>query len=211
MVHVKYATDTDTPWKGIGPVDSASETGRLLANVEAGLSNETGTSTGYVIPVPEGSSTDALTTDLRGLKGKLTLAPSLRAGWGEGQQGAPRSEYDPMRLGASPPVSLVSLRSETAYSVLAACGVPPAMLMKSDGTGLRESWRQFLHASVQPVAKVVAVELATKLDSPDLKLTFDALMASDLSGRARAFQSMVGGGMDLNRAAGLSGLMSSDE
>lgn len=32
-------------------------------------------------------------------------------------------------------------------------------------------------------------------------------MASDISGRARAFQSMVGGGMDVTKAATLSGLM----
>ena len=40
----------------------------------------------------------------------------------------------------------------------------------------------------------------------DLALNFDALFAADLSGRARAFQSMVGGGMDVAKAAALSGL-----
>ena len=33
------------------------------------------------------------------------------------------------------------------------------------------------------------------------------MFASDLSGRARAFQSMVGGGMDVQKAAALAGLM----
>ncbi len=33
------------------------------------------------------------------------------------------------------------------------------------------------------------------------------LAASDVQGRARAFQSMVGGGMDIAKAAGLAGLL----
>ena len=35
-------------------------------------------------------------------------------------------------------------------------------------------------------------------------------MAADLSGRARAFQSMVGAGMDAAKAAGLAGLMEAE-
>ncbi len=35
-------------------------------------------------------------------------------------------------------------------------------------------------------------------------------MASDITGRARAFQSMVGGGMDVTKTAVLSGLMTEE-
>ena len=35
--------------------------------------------------------------------------------------------------------------------------------------------------------------------------------ASDLSGRARAFQSMVGGGMDVKQAVSIAGLMVEDD
>lgn len=55
----------------------------------------------------------------------------------------------------------------------------------------------------------VAGELSEKLDV-DLSLSFDRLFAADLSGRARAFQSLVGGGMDSGEAAALAGLMESD-
>ena len=41
----------------------------------------------------------------------------------------------------------------------------------------------------------------------DIALDWDELRASDIAGRARAFQSMVGAGMDLAKAAGLAGLM----
>ena len=53
----------------------------------------------------------------------------------------------------------------------------------------------------------MAAELALKLDMPGLALRFDDLYASDLSGRARAFQSMIGGGLPIEQAAALSGLV----
>ncbi|MCY4511315.1 MAG: hypothetical protein OXG35_30780 [Acidobacteria bacterium] len=42
-------------------------------------------------------------------------------------------------------------------------------------------------------------------------MNLDRLFAADLAGRARAFQSMVGGGMDPGKAAGLAGLMTGDD
>ena len=56
------------------------------------------------------------------------------------------------------------------------------------------------------MGRMVSAELSSKLDLP---VTFDwsGLMAGDISGRARAFQSLVKGGMDVEKAASLSGLM----
>ena len=76
----------------------------------------------------------------------------------------------------------------------------------ADATAAREAWRRFLHGSVVPVAELLAAELADKLDAPTLRLRFDRLAASDIMGRARAFQSMTNGGMDAGRAAILAGL-----
>ena len=151
----------------------------------------------------------ALHTDLRAINGKLALVESTASGWGDGSQGAPRRDLVQNRIGANPPEVLAVLRSDAALAVLAACGVPVTLLGRADGTALREAWRQFLHASVTPVSLSVAAELSDKLDT-DVKLSFDRMMASDLSGRARAFQSMVGGGMDVSKAAALAGLMESD-
>ena len=64
-----------------------------------------------------------------------------------------------------------------------------------------------LHGVVSPIGRLVQEELREKLDAPGLTLNWSALSASDLQGRARSFQSMVGGGMPLERAAALSGLM----
>ena len=88
--------------------------------------------------------------------------------------------------------------------------VPTSLLERADGTALREAWRQFLHSSVMPVSLSVSAELSEKLDT-DIRLSFDRMFASDLNGRARAFQSMVGGGMDVQKAAALAGLMDPNE
>ena len=59
---------------------------------------------------------------------------------------------------------------------------------------------------IAPVSKLVELELSAKLDIA-VTLTHEEMRASDLAARARAFQSMVGGGMDPAKAAGLAGLM----
>ena len=112
----------------------------------------------------------------------------------------------PSGSGADPPAALPTLRSDAALAVAAACGVPPILFGTSNATGLREGWRQFLHASVAPVARTVEEELSRKLET-DVRLDFTALAASDIMGRARAFGSMVGAGMELERAAALAGLV----
>ena len=52
--------------------------------------------------------------------------------------------------------------------------------------------------------------MGERFDLPDFSMNFDKLFASDLSGRARAFGSMVQGGMDVTKAATLAGLMEQD-
>ena len=209
VIHAKYGVDPNQPWKGVGPLSRARTTAKLAANVETRLSEELGQSAGSVLPVPDGKSKTVLQNDLRAIKGKLALVESTSSGWGEGTQGAPRRDLIQNRIGANPPAVLATLRTDAALSVLAMCGVPTSVLEKTDGAGLRESWRQFLHASVMPVSEIISAELSDKLDIP-IKLNFDKMFASDLSGRARAFQSMVGGGMEVKEAAALAGLMEAE-
>ena len=69
---------------------------------------------------------------------------------------------------------------------LAACGVPPSLFVDADGTAQREAVRRWHLGTVIPLA-----------DSYPL----------DLAGRAQAFQKLVAGGMDIDRALAVSGLM----
>ena len=116
----------------------------------------------------------------------------------------------PERLGAEPPTALVELFRLSREDVLSACGINPSLVMDAQGTAQREAYRQFLFGTVAPLGRMVASELSAKLDTP-VVLDWDELRASDIAGRARAFGVMVStGGMDIERAAGLSGLLAAE-
>ncbi|MDE0190751.1 MAG: phage portal protein [Gammaproteobacteria bacterium] len=221
VVHCRYATTPDRPYEGIGPLQWARLTGDVLGTAETYLRDESKSSFGTVLPVDESQFYGIKEADgkspaemLRGARGGVFALQHMGASANRTRPnaGASASGYHQLKFGPSPDVSMVTLRSDAALAILAACGVPVAFVTATaDGTSRRESWRQFLHGSVVPIARQVETELRTKLDAPDLSLNFDSLFASDLSGRARAFQSMVGGGMAPDKAAALAGLMDQDD
>ena len=210
VIHVKYGVRPSEPWRGVGPLQSARLTALLTGNLEGRLAEETAMAVGSVMATPDGSPKAGLQADLRAMKGRLVLVDSAAGGWGAGSEQAPRRDMTAVRIGADPPPILDVLRSSAARHVLAACGVPIELVEVSPGTAAREAYRRFLHSSVSAVAKLVALELSDKLAVDGLTINFDSLMASDLSGRARAFGSLVTAGMDLAKAAALSGLIVPD-
>ena len=193
VVHGRYSVDPARPWWGVSPLGWARLTGKLHANLEDAIADEASGTRGHVLPVPQGPDTDDdtdpladLRADIASLRGKTVLAETTSAGWGEGQMAAPAADWRPVRLGFNAPASMATLRTDSAQAVLAACGCSADLFAAGDAAGQRESWRRFLHGAVQPLADLLAAELAVKLDVPGLRLTFDRLFASDLSGRARA-------------------------
>ena len=66
-------------------------------------------------------------------------------------------------------------------------------------------------ATSRLVGRIVAAELSDKLDLPGLTLGFEALYGSDVVGRASAFKRLVEGGMAIEKAVALAGLVASDE
>ena len=211
VAHVMYESDPNEPWRGRGPLHGAQVSEQLISRLEARLAEEASQPVGYVLPVPDPKSSAKLLGDLQKLKGELTLVESMAQGWDQGRSAAPAQEWTPRRLGFDPPEVTVALRDSTAREVLAACGVPVTLLGDAQGTAAREAFRQFLHTVVQPVSLQLSETLGVALDTPDLAFSFDRLMASDLQGRARAFGSLVTGGMELERAAALSGLLAVDD
>ena len=210
VLHFRFASDPRRPWEGIAPLSWASSTGRLSGALEQALAGEASGPFGHVIPTPDVQTdrTD-LKADLEKLRGGIKLVETTASGWGESRAAAPAGDWKQQRIGADPPASVVSLRSDAAMAVLAACGVPPPLVAPGDGTAAREAWRRFLHGTIHPLGEIVAEEASRKLGI-DVGLSFDRLFASDLSGRARAFQSMVNGGMDAGKAAALAGLMEAE-
>ena len=217
VVHPRYATHASEPHRGLSPLEFAAATGRLLGAAEDALADEAGGPRGTVIPVPSVSGSDddenvlaGLSDAIRRLGGSLRLVETVAAAWGEGRGQAPQQDWTPKRIGAAPPSGLISLRSDAAVAVLAACGCPPDLFSAGGQAASRESFRRFLHATIVPLSELVLRELRVKLDMPDLRFNFDRLFASDLAGRARAFGSMVNGGLPLEQAAALSGLLVDD-
>ncbi|MDE2974562.1 MAG: hypothetical protein OXU64_07575 [Gemmatimonadota bacterium] len=212
IVHVRYSDDPSRPWRGVGPMVRAGLSAELLSSLETRLRQEAGAPSAYVIPSPadgQETSTATLRSDVKAAKGGVVMAETMASGYGD-QSGAPQRDWQQSRIGAHPPDVLRALRSDVGMAVCNACGVPAALLGgRSDGTLARESWRQFLHGSVAPVARIVEAEVSDKLDSA-VKLEFTGLYASDVAGRAQAFQKLVAGGMAVPEALALSGLVAAE-
>ena len=214
VVHIQYARDPETPWRGVGPLQVAQLAGRLSAETSAALADEASGPRGSFLPMPSkdglDTTTDALKGDIRTARGSMLTVESMAANWNAGQD-SPRGDWSQIRFGAMPPDALVKLLGAASMEVMSACGLSADLWLPGDGTGRREAWRQALHSVIAPLGRLVENELRRKLDAPDLKLSWHELMASDLQGRARAFQSMINGGMELSKAAALSGLLMPDE
>jgi len=203
------------PYTGVGPLSWAHTTARMQAETERSLADESAGPITNLLPVPQDGgdgdeATDPLApfkADIRAARGKALLVETTATGYGEGPSAAPRQDWKPNRLGPNPPAAMGEVLGQSFFEVLAAAGVPPGMfLAKASDGGQREAYRRWCALVVQPLGRLLAAELSAKLET-DVSLNFERLYAHDLAGRARAFQSMVGGGMDPAKAAGLSGLM----
>ena len=206
VVHVQYSFDSREPWRGQGPLTVARLAGRLAAETAAALADESSGPRGSFLPLPvdgQDPTIGNLKADIRKAAGRML---TVESGDWDATGGGKFAAWAQRRFGADPPAALVELLKCTSAEVYSACGLNPALFTSEGDTGAREAYRQALHATVAPLGRIVAAELSRKLDEG---IAFDwiELRAGDIAGRARAFQSMVGGGMDLAKAAALSGLM----
>ena len=208
VVHLRYGEGVARPWQGQSPLQSGSTSMALANNVELKLAQETSGPVGNVVPTPDvGNSLTALQTDIKNLKGQNALVPTTSGGWDSGAVNAPRTDWKPQRIGANPPDSLVKLRSDVIQTVAASAGIPAQLIDNtSEGTSLREAFRQFLHSTIVPVGVIISGELQHKFDEPGLSFRFDKLFAADIMGRARAFGTLVGAGVSEEEAARVTGL-----
>ena len=169
------------------------------------LADESSTPVGQLLGLPvdgDDPTITALKSDMKTAKGKMAF---LQTGdWGNVGEGY--VDLTPKRFGAAPPEYLVELYKASSAEVYAACGFNPSLFVSGDSASLRESWRLALFGVISPLAVKVEAELSAKLDT-SIQLGFAEMKASDVQGRARSFQSMVGGGMEIERAVALSGLM----
>ena len=199
VCHPRIGWEPARPWFGRSPLANMPESLRLLTGIETSVADELSGPVGHVLPVPS----LAATTDENGLKledkmptlkGRTVLGETMMQGWGDGAARPPQ-DWKPSRIGPDPSGATVQLREQASATVLAACGVPVELIRHAEGGGAREAWRRFLHGTIAPVGRIVGAEARRALGSNGT-VNFDALFASDLAGRARAYQSLVGAGMD---------------
>ena len=193
--------------RGLAPLGTARALRSLMYRLDNSLADEANAPVGYFLPLPtdgdgQSGTVVKLREDIASLRGRIAVIETTRTGWGEGPRGGGR-DLRLERLRPSYPRDNVAMFMAARQSVLAACGMPVALADNSDGGSQRESWRRYLHGTVAPLGKLIALE-AERIGSA-ITLDWDQLLASDIQGRARAFQSLVGGGMDIAEAAAVSG------
>ena len=212
VLHFQYAAEPRRPWVGMGPLQFATLTGRLSAEVAAALGDEAGGPRGSFLPVPKPGDDPTLAgfrSAIRGAAGKLLTVESGDLGASDPSQMAASEQYKPRRFGAQFPQAMVELSRRAFIETLSCCGVAPAVFEHS-GAQPRESWRQVLFGFIAPLARIVEAELQRGLGA-EVGLSFADLRASDLQARARSFQAMVTGGKTVAEAATLAGLMLPDD
>jgi len=216
LIFARWGTSPGTRYRGQGPTSWASLTARLQGEAERSLADEAQGPLAQLLTVPQdggdGGDDDPLAmlkADITGARGKALLVETVMAGWAEGRAAAPQKDWQQNRLGPIPPDSMVNVSKDAFARMLAACGCSPAMFDDSDGTAKREALRQWHLGTVLPLARMLEVELTDKLEAP-VKLVFDNYPL-DLAGRAQSFQKLVAGGVAVNEALQISGLLAGDE
>ena len=207
VLHFRYACDSAKPWRGNSPLEVAALAGRLSAETVNQLADESSGPVGSLLGIPKDGDDDtvaALKTDIKNAKGRVALLES--GDWDN--TGAGAVDLATKRFGAEPPASLVELLEVSSREVWAACGFNASLFEGSQAAAVREAWRLALFGVLSPLGRLVETELRAKLG--DVTLNWSELRASDLSGRARAFQSMVGGGMPVADAVAIAGLTVDD-
>ncbi len=215
VLHFRWAWRRSEPWKGLGPAQLAPSLGALAGASEIALRADMRAASGALIPLPsedeeidEGDEgvNDQLRRNIASLDGKTAFVETTAGGWA-GSGDKPQADWTQRRLGPSPDADLIRAWQQSGIEIAQVAGVPAALLSNVEGAASREAWRRFIHSSVQPLCRRIAAELSAGLDGREIGMDASNLAASDIQGRARAFQSMVGGGMDIAKAAGLAGLL----
>ncbi len=168
------------------------------------MANEMKAGSGYVIPFAGGTPKQkhesiSMVERLKGSTAFFHVPPGLHS-----VNQPPVGLGDPIRIGSNFPATLVNLHSGISQAILNACGIPPALF--GSGSASREAFRFFMHSTLTPILNVIQEEAKAKLNS-EVVFDLSELFTSDVTGKARAFQSMVKGGMELEKATALSGLM----
>ena len=216
----KWATDPACPEYGLSPLaNSVSQLGGAVVGV---LAREAKSPHGYFMSGVQGQGgSDAGAEEMKdameakfGTANPEPWAPSpdefgglfLASFSGDDYIGkSDRKRGEVARFGFEPPAEVVGLVRDAYLQTLSACGIPPA-LWSETLTPTRDAIRTFRVMTAQPIADKIAAELARVLEVP-VALDLSPTRTSDeITGRARAVNSLVSAGVDVERALAMAGL-----
>ena len=204
VLHFKYAPHPSRPWAGRSPVALARDTAQAAGRLEKATSEELNFTQQQVLTPRRNQNEYGLADSLT----PETIQKIVAAFAEHVHTGAfvIPADVQAQRLGPEIPDSFALLRDRLENAMYSIHGIPPALIAaQGTGTAMREAFRQVLHSLLKPLGALVVEELQAKLD-PDAALSFDALRAGDIAGSARAFGSLVTGGLTPQSAATIVGL-----
>ena len=170
VLHIRYAPPPSRPWAGRSPVQMAVDTARAAGRLETATSEELNFTQQQVLS-PRRNPGDYGLTDSMSPENIQKIVDAFSAHVSTGCFVVP-ADIQAQRLGPEPPDSFALLRDRFENSILAMCGIPPALVSpRGGGTAMREAFRQVLHSLLKPLGRILEDELRAKLD-PDARPEF---------------------------------------
>ena len=206
VVHVLANADPERPWRGIAPTQGASLTADLAASATQALGDEAAGPRGSFLPIPGTENLDSLSADIKNARGKVLLGETMADSFGADST-PPKRDWSVQRFGFDAPATLASVAELSSDWLMAAVGLSAAMFRAKDAASATQAYRHFCYSFCSPLGKLLAEEASAKLDSR-IALEFADLRAADVGARARGFRHLVDGGMPIDKALAVSGLLS---
>ena len=205
VVRLVINAPAEQPWRGRSPFALMGASPRLMAEIEGALSGAMDWLGRGILPFPDTVPEEQQASAIRGLKGGGMLATiRSKADFATSTGNNRASEF--RRVELTPDLEQADLNptvDQLHNRLLAAAGIPPALLTPSGNAGaMREAYRLFCLQTVEPLARTLLPELA-KIGVTSLST--GSMMSADVAGRARAVGTLVGAGMPLEKALALVG------
>lgn len=201
----------EAPWQGRSPFRLMGASPRLMAEIESAVSGATDWVGRGLLPFPDTVPEEQQSAAISGLKGGGMLAAIRSKSDFSTNTGQSRAN-EFKRVELTPDLESADLNAtvdQLHNRLLAAAGIPPALLTPSGNAGaMRESYRLFILQTIQPLARTLLPELS-KVGVTSLSTA--SSMSADVAGRARAVGTLVGAGMTLQAALELVGWGGGDE
>jgi hypothetical protein len=205
VLHLIVNPAPEAPWQGRSPFRLMGASPRLMSEIENALSGAMEWTARGLLPFPDSVPEEQQNAALRGLKaGGWLAAIKSKADFATNTGQSRGQEF--RRVDLTPDLQKADLNDATDSlheRLLAAAGIPPALLTSSGNSGsMREAYRLFVLTTIEPLARTLLPELSKVGVS---KLSTASMMSADVAGRARAVGVLTGAGVPLDKAMKLAG------